>query len=113
MHPIDQAFENMGKCRERLREAHAQIAALDKELADLRAENTRLQTIIEKSHNPPITYFGPMPPITKDIDLVPAGEPLCICKKFRDTGGYRVADLNCPIHGVEGTDPGDGPWDDD
>jgi hypothetical protein len=34
----------------------------------------------------------------------------CICPYFRDTGGFRIADLTCPVHGVEGTDPGDGYW---
>lgn len=34
----------------------------------------------------------------------------CICKRFSDTGGYRIADLCCPVHGVDGTDPGDGSW---
>jgi hypothetical protein len=35
----------------------------------------------------------------------------CICTHFNDTDGYRVADLACPTHGVEGTEPGDGYWD--
>lgn len=39
----------------------------------------------------------------------PAG-PACICPKFSDIGGYRIADLCCPVHGVDGSDPGDGPW---
>lgn len=34
----------------------------------------------------------------------------CICPRFRDTGGFRIADLTCPIHGVNGSDPGDGYW---
>jgi hypothetical protein len=34
----------------------------------------------------------------------------CICPMFRDTGGFRIADLTCPVHGVHGTDPGDGQW---
>jgi hypothetical protein len=34
-------------------------------------------------------------------------ETKCICAKFSDTGGARIADLTCPIHGVNGTDPGD------
>lgn len=33
----------------------------------------------------------------------------CICAKFKDTDGYQIADLACPIHGVDGTDPGDRP----
>ena len=37
----------------------------------------------------------------------------CICVRFKDTGGYRIADLGCPVHGVEGTDPGDGYWDEE
>jgi hypothetical protein len=32
----------------------------------------------------------------------------CICPKFVDTGGFGIADLCCPIHGVDGSDPGDG-----
>lgn len=42
----------------------------------------------------------------------PAAQP-CTCPRFRDTGGLRIADLGCPIHGVDGSDPGDGPRDDD
>lgn len=34
----------------------------------------------------------------------------CICAMFRDTGGFRIADLTCPVHGVGGTNPGDGNW---
>ena len=33
----------------------------------------------------------------------------CICVEFRDTGRFRIADLACPVHGVEGA--GDGYWD--
>ncbi len=36
--------------------------------------------------------------------------PGCVCVAFGDTGGFRIADLACPVHGVEGTGPGDGPW---
>jgi hypothetical protein len=32
----------------------------------------------------------------------------CICPKFVDTGGFGIADLCCPVHGVDGTNPGDG-----
>jgi hypothetical protein len=38
-------------------------------------------------------------------------EPNCICPHFTDTGGFRIADLTCPVHGPSGTNPGDGPWD--
>jgi hypothetical protein len=31
----------------------------------------------------------------------------CVCPKFNDTGGYRIADRACPIHGVKGSNPGD------
>lgn len=34
----------------------------------------------------------------------------CICPQFTDIGDYRIADLTCPVHGVDGTDPGDGFW---
>lgn len=34
----------------------------------------------------------------------------CICTMFKDTSGFRIADLCCPVHGVSGTDPGDGYW---
>jgi hypothetical protein len=37
-------------------------------------------------------------------------QPACICPRFRDTGGFRIADLACPVHGVGGTEPGDGYW---
>jgi hypothetical protein len=29
---------------------------------------------------------------------------------FKDTRGYRIADLTCPVHGAHGTNPGDGYW---
>lgn len=29
---------------------------------------------------------------------------------FDDIGEYRIADLTCPVHGDEGSDPGDGFW---
>ena len=35
----------------------------------------------------------------------------CICVKFKDTGGFQIADLTCPIHGIDGTSPGD--WQED
>ena len=38
--------------------------------------------------------------------------PRCICVRFTDTGGFRIADLCCPVHGVGGTNPGDGYWED-
>ena len=34
----------------------------------------------------------------------------CICTVFSDTGGFRIADLTCPVHGVGGSEPGDGYW---
>lgn len=34
----------------------------------------------------------------------------CICPQFADIGEARIADLTCPVHGTEGTDPGDGFW---
>jgi hypothetical protein len=38
----------------------------------------------------------------------------CICTRFSDTGGYRIADLACPVHGVESGHPNpDGKWEDD
>jgi hypothetical protein len=36
--------------------------------------------------------------------------PVCVCPRFSDTGGYRIADLSCLVHGVDGLTPGDGPW---
>jgi hypothetical protein len=37
-------------------------------------------------------------------------EDICNCPRFADTGGFRIADLTCPIHGIDGTEPGDGWW---
>lgn len=37
--------------------------------------------------------------------------PACICPRFCDAGGFRIADLCCQVHGTNGTDPGDGYWD--
>jgi hypothetical protein len=34
----------------------------------------------------------------------------CICPMFTDIGEARIADLTCPVHGVDGTEPGDGFW---
>lgn len=31
----------------------------------------------------------------------------CICPRFEDIAPNRIADLTCPIHGVDGTNPGD------
>lgn len=46
-----------------------------------------------------------------EIDAVDdLDKPTCICPRFSDTGGYRIADLGCPTHGINGTRPGDGPW---
>lgn len=39
-----------------------------------------------------------------------AEQGACNCPRFTDTGGFRIADLTCPVHGVNGTEPGDGPW---
>lgn len=35
----------------------------------------------------------------------------CSCTHFSDTGGFRIGDLCCPVHGVDGAKPLDGPWD--
>jgi hypothetical protein len=43
-------------------------------------------------------------------DRPSTGTPVCTCPRFNDTGGFRIADLACPVHGVDGTDPGDGYW---
>lgn len=45
-----------------------------------------------------------------DASTPPTTPPGYICPRFGDTGGFRIADLTCPVHGVNGTDPGDGPW---
>lgn len=34
----------------------------------------------------------------------------CTCPQFSDIGEARLADLTCPVHGIDGTDPGDGFW---
>jgi hypothetical protein len=34
----------------------------------------------------------------------------CNCPLFKDVFPFRMADLTCPVHGVEGMDPGDGEW---
>lgn len=31
----------------------------------------------------------------------------CICPRFNDVAPNLIADLTCPVHGVNGTDPGD------
>ena len=48
--------------------------------------------------------------VPRPVDPRPPG---CICPVFNDTGGYRIADLTCPVHGIKGTNPGDGYWDGD
>lgn len=50
-------------------------------------------------------------------DRDPASKPLdprfpnhvegCICPRFKDIAPSLIADLTCPVHGVNGTDPGD------
>lgn len=37
----------------------------------------------------------------------------CICIVFKDTCGFRIADLCCKIHGINGTSPGDGYWEEE
>jgi hypothetical protein len=31
----------------------------------------------------------------------------CTCPRFKDVAPSLIADLACPIHGINGTDPGD------
>jgi len=31
----------------------------------------------------------------------------CICPRFSDVAPNLIADLTCPVHGIDGTDPGD------
>jgi hypothetical protein len=49
--------------------------------------------------------------ITRELlGEVPAAHGECICVRFSDTGGFRVGDPCCPVHGASGTEPLDGPW---
>ncbi len=64
-----------------------------------------------------VTVLRDAGPIPTDTPSGPKAEaahivrpPGCVCVAFGDTGGFRIADLACPVHGVEGTGPGDGPW---
>ena len=42
------------------------------------------------------------------IDGVKNTGDVCTCPRFRDLpAGTIIADLTCPVHGVNGTDPGD------
>jgi hypothetical protein len=34
----------------------------------------------------------------------------CVCPYFKDVGGFRIADLCCPVHGLGGPEEGDGYW---
>lgn len=46
-----------------------------------------------------------------EMDAVRAArERGCVCAWFRDTGGFRIADMACPVHGPDGSEPPDGPW---
>lgn len=58
------------------------------------------------------SYEAPYPNRQRTTE-VPVTETECTCKRFIDAGGVRIADLACPKHGVDGTDPGDGWWDAD
>lgn len=58
-----------------------------------------------------ITLKGHAPQGKAEIVEPQPAPPRCICVRFKDTGGFRIADLCCPVHGVDGTDPGDGNWD--
>ena len=72
---------------------------------------------------PCATYAAITRALTGEDEAVTASEPAkaepfkrpegCICTMFGDTGGFRIADLTCHVHGVGGTDPGDGNWETD
>jgi hypothetical protein len=51
--------------------------------------------------------------IAGDVAGAATAASRCVCPRFGDTGGFRIADLCCPVHGTNGTDPGDGYWDDE
>lgn len=53
------------------------------------------------------TRVVPVPPAPTGDYVRPEG---CNCPMFSDTGGFRLADLTCSVHGALGSDPGDGYW---
>jgi hypothetical protein len=59
-----------------------------------------------------VSFVSRVEAVVTTIKAAPPVEP-CICPRFTDTGGFRIADLTCPVHGVGGTSPGDGYWSDD
>jgi hypothetical protein len=44
------------------------------------------------------------PPVDEQFPFHVEG---CICPRFRDIAPTLIADLTCPVHGIDGTDPGD------
>lgn len=52
--------------------------------------------------------LGPRATPTAENDpMFPHHVEGCICPRFRDIAPSLIADLTCPVHGVNGTDPGD------
>jgi hypothetical protein len=88
--------------RDRL--AHA-LAAAEQEPSEAEAERFRAALNKELEARAVSYRLNPAgrPPAVEQ-------EPNCICPHFTDTGGFRIADLTCPVHGPGGTTPGDGPW---
>jgi hypothetical protein len=105
-------------------------------VGDMKAEITRLHSALSEAREMLIDWGSYADPYFKkkhrfqdDVDLLsdalaatpaeylleaPVEEPtelVCTCPRFKDIGDYRIADMTCPIHGVNGTNPGDGPDD--
>jgi hypothetical protein len=113
MHEVDRAFYDLT-----VKERNLERARVDRLEAEVRA----LRSVVDA-----VRQWGPHTPrrVTRALQALAATdrpptwraghgpEPptgTCICPRFKDTGGFRIADLACPVHGVDGTDPGDGYW---
>lgn len=99
-----------------MEDIHAQIDAEEAEAAadpaptDSTDEVRRMMDDVAAEH---ARTWKPRPGFRPGPAADPATTDTCICPRFKDTGGYRIADLQCPIHGVDGSNPGDGPWEED
>jgi hypothetical protein len=70
-------------------------------------DSTRGEIAYARSLGKPVRF------LVTASEALDAGGRGCVCRRFADTGGYRVGDLTCPVHGLNGTGPLDGPWEAD
>ena len=105
---VEAALELAGQWRAKAFALMEQLAAEDAQgtSAALKGVGSSVQDTCARDLRAAITtaLLGEVP------EQTPPTQPVCICVRFSDTGGYRIGDLCCPVHGVSGTEPLDGPW---